>query len=147
MPSWTSITCKGDAFPELKMPHWEWKDITPFESIVGREDGKPVAIARLFRVRLEFGELVSIQCIGLGGVFVSEAYRRQGAASRLLHAVKMNREHYEHPLVLYAKNERLYAKAGFVTISQIGTGTCLMCLQRGNVSVMPDIGWKLSARF
>lgn len=146
MPVWTTITSDGDALPELAQPWWKWESVRPFGSVIGRVDAVPVSIARLFRARLELPNVVSVACVGIGGVFVEESFRNQRLAVQLMYGVRMQKDHYEFPLALFARDGRLYEDCGFVRIGE-QDGQGVYWLQRGTAIVQPGPAWQLNVRF
>lgn len=147
MRSLTLTTCDyGNAHPTLKQHWWKW-DRAPNEVVVGWLDNEPIAIARLFEVRLMMPG-VTIEAVGIGGVFVAEEYRGQSYGKQVVQSVVVTRGRLGRPFVLRSRDGRMYQRLGFEKLCNDQTDDQgIYCLSCGIVAITPHVSWQLNRRF
>jgi GNAT superfamily N-acetyltransferase len=101
----------------LREPHWNWTP-KPLHATVLKHGGRVVGVVRLFP-RFLISRDLRVPIIGLGGLYVLPAHRRQSAA-RVLIAATLQRLRAEHVLAvgLFAPDyiKGLFIGLGFETV-------------------------------
>lgn len=144
MQSLILTTCRGDAHPTLRQDWWKW-DNPPLEAFTGWLGQEPVGIARTFDVRLSMPG-ITLECIGIGGVFVNDQHRGQGFAKQIICGLTMRAGSRGLPFVLRARDGRLYEAIGFQKIGQDGDQG-LYCVSPGYMTIKSHPSWQVNRAF
>lgn len=118
----------GLELPDWKESHWSWPKDGPVETAMWMVRGEPVALCRLFRRKLILAEL-SLDVLGIGGVYTPPTLRQAGFASTMLASLLHQTSAADGvAAVLWTRRGEFYERLGFVAI---GPGLYAYSLREG----------------